>query len=120
MKNTTQNRQTLTGKLSWSLFHPTLVYVLCNVINSVFIRSLLFLFFFPLASGLLFQFVPPRRLVGPLGVNHVSIRSGTMEKELQPSQELNPKHTALQLSLQSPAFPFFLLESQIPLPLSPL
>lgn len=115
MKNKTQNRQTLTGKLSLCLHSSS---VLCNVIYNIANIILLKSFFFPLlAPDLFFPFVPPRLPVGPLGVNHVSIHRGAMEKELQPSQEPNPKHTALQLSPQSPASPFLLLRSQIPLPL---
>ena len=104
MKEAIENRSTLTGKLSWTLNS-------CSVL----IHFSIYIFFLSvLASDLLFQFVPPRHPVGPLGVNHVSIRT---EKELQPSQEPNPKHTTLQLSLRSPESPFLLLQSQIPLPL---
>ncbi|CAB1439892.1 unnamed protein product [Pleuronectes platessa] len=65
----------------------------------------------------LFQFVPLRHPVSPLGLNHV--REST-EKELQRFQEPNPKHAALQLFLKSPVSPFVLLRIQIPLPLLPL
>lgn len=61
-----------------------------------------------------------RHRVGPLGVNHLKIRSGITEKERRLSRELSLNHTAPHLFLQSRGFPFFLYKSQIPLPLTPL
>lgn len=58
MNNTTQNRSAVTGKTSWSLFDPCWVYMLCNVMYTVFIVTLHFFSFHCLqvfCSNLFFQ-----------------------------------------------------------------